>query len=389
MPLLLFASLLSAGLVAFVARALATFRAVAHVPRTPAPPASDAPGVTLFVPARDEERSIERCVRSLLAQDYPRDRVRVVVLDDRSTDATPTILARLAERDERLRVLRGSDPPAGWVGKCWALHQASAHAGPAARYFLFTDADTIHDPGMLSAAVGFAEAQGADLLSLGPRQELQSLAERLLLPGILGAAMTSHGTAAQVNDPRRPDLAKAIGQFLLFRAEAYHAIGGHESVHDEIVEDFALARRIKGTGHRLVLADGRDLVQTRMYHSAREIWDGFSKNAYNEARQGPGGAYGALVVLLAVVLGPWLLAWEGLRRTRREGGVRDRLLLWNGLLQIGATLLLGRATARWFGLSSWYALGQPLSGLFLWGILANSTWRTRSGRGVVWKGRTY
>lgn len=389
MPLLLFASLLSATLVAFVARALATFRAVAHVPRTPAPAEGDAPGVTLFVPARDEERSIERCVRSLLAQDYPSDRVRVVVLDDRSTDATPAILARLARQDGRLTLLRGADPPPGWVGKCWALHQAAAHADPAACYYLFTDADTTHVPGMLSAAVRFADAHRADLLSLGPRQELRSLAERLLLPGILGAVMSSHGTVAEVNDPWRRDVAKAIGQFLLFRAEAYRAIGGHESVRDEIVEDFALARRIKGTGYRLVLADGRDLVRTRMYHSAREIWEGFSKNAFAEVRSSPGGAYGALAGLAALVVGPWLLSWEGLRRTRREGGARNRLLLWNGLVQVGVTLLLGRATARWFGLSWWYGLGQPLSGLFLWGILANSTWRTRSGRGVVWKGRTY
>ena len=380
---------LSAGLFPFVVRGLRSVRSIPTLVR-PAPlAAADAPLVAIFVPARNEERSIERCVASLLAQDYPRDRLVVYAVDDRSTDRTPEILERLAAADSRLHVLHGTPLPAGWMGKCWALHQAAQQADPDARYLLFTDADTVHSPTMLSTVVHAADAASADLLSLGPDQELGSPAERVLLPGILGTIMASNGTIDEVNDPSRPDAAKAVGQFLLFRAEAYRAIGGHEAVRGEIVEDFALARLVKRRGYHLRLADGRGLVRTRMYTSAREIWDGFSKNAFDETQKQPGGAAAGLLLLPVLAIGPHLLSLLALRRVLAGGGPWAWLSLRVRLLQGGALLLTGRTMARYFGLPDRYALAQPVSGLFLWGILANSTWRTLSGRGVTWKGRTY
>jgi chlorobactene glucosyltransferase len=380
---------LSAGLFPFVWRGLRGIRAIPALPRPAPSAAAEAPPVAVFVPARNEERSIERCVASLLAQDYPRDRLVVYAVDDRSTDRTPAILECLAASDARLRVLHGAPLPDGWMGKCWALHQAAQQAAPAARYLLFTDADTVHSPAMLSTVVRAAEADADDLLSLGPDQELGSPAERILLPGILGVIMAAYGSIDEVNDPGRPDVAKAVGQFLLFRAEAYRAIGGHEAVRGEIVEDFALARLVKRRGYRLRLADGRGLVRTRMYTSAREIWDGFSKNAFDETQKQPGGAAAGLLLLPVLSVGPHLLSLLALRRVLAGGAGWARLSLLVRLLQTSALLLTGRATARYFGLPVRYALAQPISSLFLWGILANSTWRTQTGRGVTWKGRTY
>lgn len=391
MRLFLFDTLLSAAIFPFILRTLADLRGWVRVGRAPPPPAADAPLVTVLVPARDEERSIEACIVSLLAQDYPRDRLRTVAMDDRSTDATPAILARLASADDRLTVLQGSPLPKGWLGKCWALHQAAAHADPASTYFIFVDADTRHSPSMVSSVVAFAERERVDLLSLAPHQVMQSQAERMLLPTIFGITMGQGGTLAEVNDPARREVAKAIGHFILFRASVYRAIGGHESVRDEIVEDFALARRTKGTGHRVLLADGRDLVQTRMYHSAAEIWDGFSKNAYNESQKRTGGALGGLLGLPIIALGPWLIALAAIARLRGPGPPRrlDAVLLVQSLVQVAAVVQLARVPARMMGLPGLYGLAQPIAGMFLWGILANSTWRTRTGRGVRWKGRTY
>jgi chlorobactene glucosyltransferase len=387
--LLLFDTLLSLGLFPFIWRAYRGFRGWARVPLVGPPPAGAAPRVTILVPARNEARSIERCVRSLLAQDYPPERLHVVVADDRSTDATPRILARLAAEDGRLTVVRGTELPPGWQGKCWALHQAVQHADPESVYLLFTDADTVHEPRTLASVVRFADERRVDLLSLGTGQELGSLAERVLLPTILAVVVNASGSLSEVNDPTRPEVAKANGQFILFRAGSYRAVGGHAAVRAEIVEDFALARRAKHLGQRLLLADGRHLVRARMYRSARELWEGFTKNAFEETQRRPGGALGGLLTLPPLALGPYVATLVALRRLLRRGRLADALVLVQGLSQAAGLLLVSGLSATALGLPTRYALAQPLSSAFLWGILANSTWRTLSGRGVVWKGRTY
>lgn len=389
MKLLLLDTLLSAALFPFALGGMRALRAWPRPPLAPPPSPESAPFVTICVPARDEERSIEACARSLLEQDYPPDRFEVVVLDDRSTDATPAILARLRAQDERLRVRQGAPLPNGWQGKCWALHQAVQSASQTAAYLLFTDADTVHDPRMLSSVVSFAEAHGIDLLSLGPDQELGTESERVLLPMILAMSVTANGTLAEVNDPARVDVAKAVGQFILFRANAYRRIGGHEAVRGEIVEDFAIARVAKNRGCRLLLADGRHLVRTRMYRSGREIWDGFSKNTFDEVQRHPGGAFVALLGLPLLAIGPYVLALVGAGRLRRRARLSDVVLLLQAKAQCLALLAVGRAAVSAWDLPTRYALAQPIASLFLWAVTANSTWRNLSGRGVVWKGRTY
>jgi chlorobactene glucosyltransferase len=387
--LLVLDTLLSLGLFPLIWRAYRGFRDWVQVPLAAPPAAETAPRVTILVPARNEERSIERCVRSLLAQEYPRDRLRAIVVDDRSTDATPRILARLAAQDDRLTVVQGTELPPGWQGKCWALHQAAEQADSDSVYLLFTDADTVHEPRTLASVVRFADEHRLDLLSLGTGQELGSLAERLLLPTILAIVMNATGSLSEVNDSSRPDVAKANGQFILFRAASYRAVGSHAAVRDEIVEDFALARRAKHLGQRLVLADGRRLVRTRMYRSAGEMWEGFTKNAFKESQRQPGGALGGLLTLPLLALGPYAATFVALRRLLRRGRTADAMVLAQGLLQSAGLLLVGGLSATALGLPARYALGQPLSSVFLWGILANSTWRTLTGRGVAWKGRTY
>jgi chlorobactene glucosyltransferase len=349
-------------------------------------PGGDEPFVSVLVPARDEELAIGRCVGTLLAQEYPR--FEVLVLDDHSTDRTGEILAELASSDQRLRVFQGEERPPGWSGKCWALHQVSRHA--RGDWLLFVDADTAHHPRMLASTVAFAEQRGADLLTLAPGQELVSFWERALLPAIFGVILAAAGNLDEVNDPANP-AAKANGQFLLFRAETYRRLGGHESVRDEIVEDFALARRVKGTGHRLLFVEGKALVSVRMYRSFEEIWRGFSKNTFLEARRHPGGLLGGLLLpWLMVLLPPALVIWLGLRRV--HGGPRsprERVLLLQAGLQTGVMAGFSLQLIRLLGLPLRWALLLPPGLLVFSAILLDSAYRVLSGKGVTWKGRTY
>lgn len=383
--LVLLNGLASLAVLPSVRAMLAVQRNWISVPVVAEAPAS-APFVSVIVPARNEERSIERCISSLLAQDYPG--FEVIALDDRSEDATGKILARLARSDARLRVLSGTPLPDGWVGKCWAVFQAAREA--RGEWLLFVDADTHHQPAMLASTVAFAREHELDLLTLGPYQELGTFWEKAVLPAIFGVIMTMGGSMAEVNDPRKTP-AKANGQFLLFRASVYWRIGGHEAVRDELVEDFAVARRVKGSGHRLVVADGHDLVTTRMYRSVREIWEGFGKNSYFEATRQPGG-------LLIGVLLPWLTcglplavgAWLGLRwLLGRPSGRTERLLRVQTGLQVSVVLTFGAQVVRVVGLPLRWALFVPLGFLFLSAVLANGAYRVWTGRGVTWRGRVY
>jgi len=339
----------------------------------------DAPSLSIVVPARDEELNVERCVRSLLAQTL-RD-VEIIVVDDRSEDRTPAILAALAAGDARLRVVRGEPLPPGWAGKPWALAQGARLARGA--WLLFTDADTAHAPYACASALAYARDRGADALSLNTFQELGTWGERAVLPTLLGFVVFASGSLAELNDPARPDRALANGQYLLVSRAAYDAIGGHDAVRAEIVEDVALARRLKADGRfRLRLADGERLVRVRMYRSLRELWDGFTKNVYAGAGGDPrmllGGA--AFLALLSAV--PAALALDALARRRPARAVESLLALGCAIAVVRRGLRLTLLPPR----LSWYA---PVGFAVSAAIALNSTLRVAGGRGVTWRGRRY
>jgi len=245
-----------------------------HQARRHAPPLV-FPKVTILVPARNEEKNIAGCIRSLLAQDYPS--FEVLALDDQSRDGTRSILERVANTQPKLKVLVGSPPPEGWLGKSWACVQLAQQA--QGDLLFFTDADTLHQPQMLRAAVTALIGEQADLLTGFPRQEVHTWGEWLLVPFFSWAFFCFNplGLAYRI---RLPALSHAVGQMMLFRRAAYHAIGGHGSVGSAIIDDLMLARRITAAGLRWRVMNITDLVTCRMYHGSREAFNGFAKNLF-------------------------------------------------------------------------------------------------------------
>jgi chlorobactene glucosyltransferase len=239
------------------------------------PLAEKFPFVSILVPARNEALNIACCVDSLLAQDYPD--FEVIVLNDNSTDDTSPILAGLAQTDPRLRVLKGSPLPDGWLGKHWACHQLDQAAN--GELILFTDADTCHTPDMLRASVSALIAEHADLLTAFPHEQMLTWGERLLVP-IIGWGIFTFVPIRLVQKLRLSALSVTLGQFMLFRRTAYDAIGGYSAVKSEVIDDICLGRLIISTGHAWRLLNGTRHVSCRMYRGFWEAVNGFSKSMF-------------------------------------------------------------------------------------------------------------
>lgn len=352
----------------------------------PASPPQNAPLISICIPARNEEQNIRVCVESALMQDYPN--FEIIVLDDRSTDATPRILAELATLDSRLHPISGSDLPSGWVGKPHALHQASTSA--RGEWLCFVDADTFLSPQALSSCYVKAMEVQADLFTTLHRQIMGSFWEKAVMP-IVVTALSVGFNPRKVNDPTYKD-AIASGQFILIRREVYEKIGGHASVRDQIVEDQALAERVKWSGYRLALADGTALISTRMYTSLSSMWEGWTKNMYLGLRGQPVlmwlGVIGASLALMAALLLPiWL--GLGLLWMINGGGLIALIVLTEALTLWGAILIARGWAASQMGISPLYSLSTPLGAGIFAAMMIASAWLTLSGKGVSWRGRHY
>ena len=346
-------------------------------------PAEEAPEnlpfLSVAIPARNEERQIERCIRSLLAQTYPR--FEIVAVDDRSDDSTLAILERLAATEPRLRVVRGEPLPAGWVGKPWALAQAARRA--RGDWLLCTDADTAHAPRACAVSVDFARRRGLDILSLLGTQELRTSPERAILPSILWSIALAVGPLEHVNDPHKAGAALFNGQYILFRRSAYDALGGHGAVRGEVAEDYEFARLVKADGRfRAMLANAEALFTTRMYRSFGEIWRGFAKNLYLGVREDPPALVAGVAFFAFIAPLPELLFLRALR-DGRVGAAASMAVT------IAVTAAAAELGMRKVSLPRGSGLYLPLGITVMLGILLDSTLRHTTGRGVRWRGRRY
>jgi glycosyltransferase involved in cell wall biosynthesis len=258
--------------------------------------------ISAIVPARNEEPSITACIESLACQP---EVAEILVVNDQSTDKTAEIVRGLMASVPNLHLLETTGVPAGWVGKNNAVALGAREA--AQPWLLFTDADAEHQPRAAARALQVAEETGAALISFSPEQITEKWYEKALIPFIYCRLARKFNYAA-VNDPSTPHAA-ANGQFLMIRRDAYDAVGGHASVAAEVLEDVALARRIKAAGYRLAFNSGKGIVRVRMYRSFASMWEGWTKNLYPLMGGTPKAAFREIestfpwVVLLVLLLG--------------------------------------------------------------------------------------
>ncbi len=233
------------------------------------------PAVSILIPAKNEEKNIVRCVESLLEQDH-KD-IDIIVIDDRSTDATAELVTEIAKKDKRVRLLKVDHCPDGWSGKNHALVEGVKLAKHDV--LVFTDADTYHYPHCISTAVDYAIENKVDMLSINPHLVAGGIWENLIMP-VAGGVLMLWFPMDLINSDSS-DLSYANGQFILFDRKSYDLIGGHQSVKEDLLEDLALAKNIKSGGLKLKVLWGPQLYQTRMYTNLKDLWNGWVRIFYH------------------------------------------------------------------------------------------------------------
>jgi chlorobactene glucosyltransferase len=336
----------------------------------------------VVVPARDEARNIERCLRSLLASAYPR--LEILVVDDCSTDSTRAIVERLTTSDGRVRLVPGQPLPGGWFGKPWACWQG--YRAARGSLLLFTDADTTHGSALHGHAVGYLLAERAHLVTVLPRQLALTFWERLVQPHFFVLIGIRYGTLERLNRNTDPRHAIANGQFILVTRESYEALGGHQAVKDQVVEDLALAQAYTAAGLALRFAAAEEVMATRMYASLAEIVEGWSKNAFNGMRRAARtrlGAYGWLGAALGYSV-LWLLPAVAL--VVGPAARSAALLAYGAVAALGSVATMA-VMLRLMRAPLWYAPLFPLGALVTAFILLRAA--VRGTRKIEWKGRRY
>lgn len=340
--------------------------------------------VSVIVPARNEEENIAACLASLVSQEGIS--FELIVVNDASTDRTREIASSFAgvqpagAKTSRVNIeanLIDAPPlPSGWIGK----NNAAAAGARVARgeWLLFTDADTIHQPGSLARAVAEAEQRGVALLSYSPEQKVGSFWEKAIMP-LVFSDLAAHFQPTLVSNPASP-IAAANGQYLLISRAAYDAVGGHAAIAASLLEDVELARNVKSSGRPIFFRYGPDAVSTRMYRNFAQLREGWTKNLsllFPNSTQLAGlriAEFAAMLLCLVIIV---LSVFQGWPMVALNAGVMAFLLIGNFMSRVN------RAHFS-FAISLFSIAGLPVYAY----LLRRSRLYYKYG-GITWKGRSY
>jgi cellulose synthase/poly-beta-1,6-N-acetylglucosamine synthase-like glycosyltransferase len=333
----------------------------------------DLPSVTVIVPARNEERAIEDCLRSLACQDLPK--LEILAVNDRSIDKTGENMDRLAcEYPSRVRVIHIRELPQNWLGKTHAMWLGAREA--KAKWLLFTDGDVVFAPDTLSRAVAYAAREAADHVVVYPTLELHSVAERSLI-GFFMTVFLAVNRPWKIADPRARE-SIGVGAFNMIRREAYEEIGTYESLRMNVIDDLSLGRRVKQHGLRQRMVVGPELVRLRWAHSAVGIMLNLEKNFFALMRFRLSLTIIACLLTIIMSVGPFvgLILAPGLARLPFA-------------LAVIAIAALYATFSRWIRIAPLYFALHPLAAVVVAATMLNSALHAIINQGIIWRGTKY
>jgi len=231
------------------------------------------PLISVLIPARNEERNIGNILNDLQKQSY--QNIEVIVFNDQSTDRTKKIIESFSQADNRFKATDSNGLPEGWLGKSNACFQLAKQA--TGNYFLFLDADVRVESGLIESALAQMQNHGLKLLSIFPKQEMKTIAEKITVP-VMNSILLSLLPMVFTRESSRPSLAAANGQFMLFEKETYQKLQPHEKVKNQLVEDILIARLYKKSGQKMQCLTGNETIRCRMYQNLNDALHGFSRS---------------------------------------------------------------------------------------------------------------
>jgi hopene-associated glycosyltransferase HpnB len=332
-------------------------------------PQEDLSDVTAVIPARNEAAFIRETLSALRGQGLG---LTIIVVDDQSSDGTADIAKRLGK--ERLQVIAGEAPPAGWSGKIWALHQGFQKV--KSPLTLLLDADIELRPGIVSLARSTMKKQDLQFLSLMAALRMVTFWERLLLPAFIYFFKLLY--PFRLSNTPSSRVAAAAGGFILLETGLLHEIGGFETIRGELIDDCALARSVKSSGYRTWIGLTHSVRSLRPYSRLRSLWNMVARSAFTQLR------YSALFLILCTAA--LMAAFWAPVAGAAFGSLPSRAL---SAVALGAMILSYLPTLDFYSRSKWWVLTLPLAGALYLGMTWTSAVRYWMGKGSHWKERTY
>jgi len=350
------------------------------------------PKVSVIIPTRNESKRITPCIESMKAQTYPN--LEILIVDD-STDNTIDIIKSIVKNDKRFRIIKEEKLRDGWVGKPHAMQQGSREA--KGEWLLFIDADTVHDPEIITSAVKHAVKKKLDMLSVLSELICKSFWEKVIQP-IPTGLLIFISPLGKVNDPKSKN-AFALGPFILIKHFVFDKIGGYEKIRGKIADDVEMAKLLKESGFKIGLARAHEMMKLRMYETFGGIWEGWSKNIFmglvqKRGIQSKGKQLLILLIGLFVVFSMVVFPFISVIFSLLVVFLLKLSFWW---FIIGSSLIVWLISIL---IQSFvhkkYCIGNPafsplyfIGGIVTMGIFLNSAVKTLSGKGVRWKDRVY
>jgi glycosyltransferase involved in cell wall biosynthesis len=376
----------------YIARTIRNYNMLPKLEREQIKSSKSLPKVSVIIPTRNESKRVTPCIESMKAQTYPN--LEVLIVDD-STDNTVEVIKNIVKDDKRFRIIKEEKLAGGWIGKPHAMQQGAKEA--KGEWLLLIDADTAHDPDIITSAVKHAIKKKLDMLSILAELVCKSFWEKIIQP-IPTGLLIFISPLGKVNDPDSKN-AFALGPFILIKHSVFDKIGGYEKIRGKIADDVEMAKLLKESGFKIGLARAHDLMKLRMYETFKDIWEGWSKNIFLGLVQkreidAKGKQLLILLIGLFVVFDMVVFPFLAIFLSLVVIFILNVSYWW---------LLLGTSLIVWlFSIFAQsivhkkYHIGNPIfsplyfiGGVVTMGIFLNSAVKTLSGRGVKWKGRTY
>jgi chlorobactene glucosyltransferase len=341
--------------------------------------------VSVILPARNEEKYIAKCLESLTSQDYAN--FEIIAIDDSSTDGTADIMYQYARKSCSIVVVNAKPKPDGWVGKNWACYEGYLRA--SGDLLLFTDADTIHSPSVMSLAVGQLEQQNLDALTAIPKLLCKDVWTKITLP-MLSNFLHSRFSALRVNNPKTKT-GYFFGSFYIITRRAYEMVGTHKVVKHELVEDGALGARVKEGKFRMKMVRGERYIDAVWARDFKTLWHGLRRLMISICSQDRRGATLMTIAVFFLLFEPFLLVPYALIISQQTDDILlSRILLDINLATI-AIVFLANAIQSKFGVfqSPMYAIASPLSGAIVSVSFISSILDAKKVGAVNWRDRKY